>query len=132
MQFYRKKEVLQILHNSVTGAINARTEGALRISQFNHHHSTPHFIDRETEVMRGKAYTGGHRERERETAKQEPRAPDKSVWSSFHQTTLPGWYFDTKMVIQVDLAAECRGKETIVQETVKLILWMSEWRDYIK
>lgn len=36
------------------------------------------------------------------------------------------------MVIQVDLAAECRGKEIIVQETVKLIPWVSEWRDYIK
>lgn len=36
--------------------------------------TTPHqFIDKETEVMRGKAYTGGHRERG--TAKQEPRAP---------------------------------------------------------
>lgn len=65
MQFYRKKGVLQILDNSVTGARNARTEGALGISQFNHHHSTPQFIDRETEVMRGKAYTG-HRERKRD------------------------------------------------------------------
>lgn len=63
MQFYRKKGVLQILDNSMTEARNARAEGALGISQFDNHHSTPQFTDRETEVMSRKAYTRGHRAR---------------------------------------------------------------------
>lgn len=84
MQFYRKKGVLQILDNSVTEARNARAEGALGISQFDNHHSTPQFTDRETEVMSGKAYIRGHRARKAVRVETRTQSSRECVRSSFH------------------------------------------------
>lgn len=124
MQFYRKKGVLQILDNSVTEARNARAEGALGISQFDNHHSTPQFTDRETEVMSGKAYIRGHRARKAvRELRQEPRAPENVFGPLSIRPPCQAGMLMQKWCFRQNWQQNAEEKEVIVQETVKMIPW---------